>query len=198
MTPDAARLAEIRGSLEAIEPGVWTRAADGEGEFVEARGEMGELLPVARFHPGATREEMEFVVGAPAAVRFLIGLVDRARARMREIDAGASGVVRQAHHEGHRGRSAGSGAGSTGSSHGELVEPRTKDFAAEASMNCKKPAFKLFLHERHGLEKPLTTERAAQKLRSLLGVASRRELNAGGDALARWRQVRADFREWRR
>jgi hypothetical protein len=54
MSGEAQRLAGIRGALDAIAPAIWTRAADDAGEFVEARGEMGELLEVVRFHPGAT------------------------------------------------------------------------------------------------------------------------------------------------
>jgi len=37
----------------------------------------------------------------------------------------------------------------------------------------------------------------AQRLRSLLGVTSRREINEGGAALERWKQIRAEYREWR-
>ena len=201
LTSDSARLAGIRGSLDAIAPGIWTRAADGEGEFVEARGEMGELVPVVRFHPGATLDERRFVADAPEAVRFLLRLVDRAisasRAASRAAPAGAPAGAADG------GRAPVGAAPSAG---GGAIS-QAKDFAAEAAIKCQSPAFKLFLHERHGLERPLTTERAAQKLRSLLGVRSRRELNVGRDAagaqtgnpegLARWKQIRADFREWR-
>jgi hypothetical protein len=74
-------------------------------------------------------------------------------------------------------------------------------------MLCASPAFMLFLHERHGLEKPMTAERAAQKLRSVLGVVSRREINdvrrdATGalienPALAAWKDLRRDFQVWK-
>jgi hypothetical protein len=52
--------------------------------------------------------------------------------------------------------------------------------------------------ERHGLDSPATTERAAQKLRSLLGVTSRRELNSDADAAARWKRLRGEFEAWKR
>ncbi len=65
-------------------------------------------------------------------------------------------------------------------------------------MACAQPAFKRFLMERHGLESPATNERVAQKLRSLLGVTSRRELNEGGRAEAGWKSLYGEFENWKR
>ncbi|WP_157014883.1 hypothetical protein [Mesorhizobium xinjiangense] len=177
---EGERLREIRAALEAIEPGRWQRAADAEGELVEAFGEQGELLPIARFHPGATADEVAFITDAPAMVRFLLGLVDRAIAASR------------AH-----GRAAPSALASAGAASGEdRAEHAGKNYSAEAAMKCQEPAFKRFLHERHGLDKPMTTERTAQKLRSLLGVTSRADINNGGEALTRWKRLRGEFFEW--
>lgn len=169
---DAARLQNIRASLAAIEPGRWTLAADDEGMFVEAASPMGELLPMARFHPGATSEEMIFVSEAPENIRFLLGLVDRAVRAMRAGREPAPPPADQA--------------------------PVGKDYAAEAAMKCQEPAFKKFLEEKHGLERPLTDERAAQRLRGLLGVTSRRELNQSAAAAERWQRLRDEFQAWRR
>lgn len=79
----------------------------------------------------------------------------------------------------------------------EAYEAAGKDYAAEAAMKCDDPAFKRFLMDRHGLQSPATEERTAQKLRSVLRVTSRRELNDGGEAAARWVQLRRDFEAWR-
>lgn len=166
MTPDAARLTAIRQKLDAIAPGEWMRACDSDGEFVEARGPMGELVPVARFHPGASLAEMEFMADAPRNVAFLLGLVDRAIKRLRP--------AQQA----------------------ERLPAQAKDFAAEAAIKCTEPAFKAWLEEAHALARPLTDERAAQKLRSLLGVTSRAELNNDNAAAVRWRRLRDDFKAW--
>ena len=73
-----------------------------------------------------------------------------------------------------------------------------KDYAAACAMLCKTPAFKSFLERRHGLAKPLTDERVAQKVRSLLGVTSRAELNRPGRAADAWRQLSRAFGEWRK
>lgn len=168
MTQEAARLRSIRASLDAIAPGEWSRACDDKGEFVEARGPMGELLPVARFHAGATVAEMTFMADAPGNVRFLLGLVDRAIRRARDAQPKAKPA------------------------------PDPKDFAAEAAIKCTEPAFKAWLEEAHGLERPLTDDRAAQKLRSLLAITSRSELNSDAAAAERWRKLRGDFNAWLR
>lgn len=172
MTTDAARLARIRALLAAIAPGRWSRVHDADGCFIEAAGPMGELLSVARFHAGASDDEITFACEAPELVAFLLGLVDRAIERMRPKPDTSPPI-------------------------GEpQAEP--KNFAAECAMLCGKPGFKTFLEERHGLERPLTDDRAAQKVRSLLGVTSRAELNDGGRPAEAWRALRSDFAAWRR
>lgn len=166
---EAARLSSIRDQLAAIEPAQWVLASAGDRLFIEAAGPMGELTEIATFHADASSEEMQFAAGAPGNVRFLLDLVDRAIAAAR----------------GNR---------------QPIPEPgqRRKDYAAEAAMKCGEPAFKKFLMERHGLESPANDERTAQKLRSMLGVTSRAELNHDAMAAARWKALRGDFDSWRR
>lgn len=167
---DAERLRSIRAHLAAIQPAQWSLAADGDGMLVEARGPAGEFWPLSRFHAGASSDEMRFAADAPETVRFLLALIDRAIDRMRAPDP----------------------------AQGEGRRSAAKDYAAEAAMKCAEPAFRAYLEARHGLERPLTEDRVAQRLRSLLGVTSRRELNDGADAAARWRDLRRDFETWRK
>jgi hypothetical protein len=174
MLSEAARLARIRDQYAAIAPASWSRVHDGDqadaGCFVEALGPMGELSPVLRFCRGATDDEIAFVVDAPDSVRFLLGLVDRAIERMRP--------QREAERR--------------------PADTAPKDFAAECVMKCAEPVFRVFVEEKHGLEPPLTDERVAQKVRGLLGVTSRAELNQPGQAAERWKAMRGAFEAWRR
>lgn len=170
---ESARLATIRASLAAIAPGQWRRAADADGELLMVAGEMrGELIIAARFEAGASDDEKTFIAAAPDTVRFLLGLVDRAIAALRKS----------------QGRTE------------ERDEPAAdqKNYAAECAMKCGEAAFKVFLEEKHGLERPLTDERAAQRVRTLIGVTSRKELNSDAHAAARWRALRDDFASWKR
>lgn len=169
---DSERLAAIRADLGALEARDWTRVEDGEGGFVEATAEFGERVVLLRFDPVSSPAERQFVADAPDTVRFLLGLVDRAIDRLRTPAAGNEAP-------------------------GPIADER-KNYAAEAAMKCGEAAFKVFLGERYGLERPMTDERTAQKLRSILGVTSRRDLNSDDAAAALWKKLRGEYADWRR
>lgn len=166
---DTIRLRAVRQALAQVAPGKWTRVHDEAGAFIEAQGEMGELFRLARFDE-ATVDEIDFVVDAPERDRFLLRLLDQAFATIRAL----KGQPEQA------------------------PAPVLKNYAAECALKCREPAFKVFLEQRHGLDAPLTDDRAAQKVRSLLGVSSRGELNGGGRAVESWKALRADFMAWKK
>lgn len=166
LSPDARRLLAIRQSLDQIAPGDWTRVHGEDGAFIEARAEMGELFVLARFDASASFEEIAFAVDAPENVRFLLRLLDAAFREIRKLKG---------------------------------LEPSQvdhKDYAAECAMKCAEPAFMRFLVDRHGLEAPVDRERAAQKVRSLLRVTSRKALNEGGRAADAWKALRGEFDAW--
>jgi hypothetical protein len=169
---DTARRAGIRARLDAIAPGQWSRVHDGDGCFIEARGPMGELFPVLRFAAGASDDEIMIVADLPETLAFLLKLIDRAIEKLKP--------PRQ------------------GEERGEAASSDPKNYAAECAMKCGEPVFRVFLEQRHGLERPLTDERVAQKVRQMLGVTSRREINDTERAAAAWRQLRGEFDAWRR
>lgn len=72
---------------------------------------------------------------------------------------------------------------------------RTKDYAAECAMQCGKQSFLMFLHERHGLE-AADGERVKTRVRSILRIQSRAELNTDENARQRWFSLRAEFKSW--
>jgi hypothetical protein len=171
---DAAKLRAIRASLDAIAPADWTRVHGETGAFIESRGEMGELFVMLRFDE-ATPDEIAFACDAPETVAFLLRLIDEAFGTIRAL-------------KGQPPRS--------NPAKGEPAAIDPKNYAAECAMKCQEPAFKVFLKERHGLDGSMTDDRAAQKVRSLLGVTSRKELNDGGRASAAWKALRGDFANW--
>lgn len=178
-TADAQRLARIRASLAEIAPGEWRRVQDGPDALVMARGDFGEPTTLLRFEH-ASLAEIEFVADAVETVRFLLGLVDRAIERMRALpaDPPASESARQPD--------------------GEPEPSAAKNFAAECAMLCVRPVFKAFLEDKHGLERPLTDDRVTAKVRAMLGVPSRADLNIDEKAAARWRALRGEFQAWKR
>lgn len=76
--------------------------------------------------------------------------------------------------------------------------PEEKDYTAQAAMLCSDPAFKRFMADKHGAESPLTDERVATRLRSVLRISSRRELNENEPAATRWKTLFNSFENWKR
>lgn len=169
---DTQRLAAIRADLAALETQGWTRVEDSAGGFVEATAEFGERIVLLRFDALASDTEKQFIADAADNMRFMLSLVDRAINRMRAPPSAQPPA-------------------------GPIHDDR-KNYAAEAAMKCGEGRFQTFLAERHGLEPPLDEKRTAQKLRSLLGIASRRDLNDDDAAAARWKKLRGDYEAWRR
>ncbi|RWG76151.1 MAG: hypothetical protein EOQ69_32440 [Mesorhizobium sp.] len=175
LSPDAARLKAVRASLDAISPAVWLRAQDESGPLIEARADYGEIVVLARFSEHASPDEVAFAADAPDTVRFLLRLLDQAFAKIRtlrpELPRDNPAI-------------------------GEPTARDVKNFAAECALKCQDARFKVYLEEKHGLERPLTNERVEQRVRSILRVQSRKELNDGGQAAERWKALRAGFAAW--
>lgn len=169
---EAARLAAIRRRVEALDGAGWLLSADGDTTMLDARGRDGSLVTIARFEACAAPEEIELAAAALDDLRFMLDLVGRAIVALRPRPAAAADMGRRAE--------------------------RLPDHTTEAAMLCADPAFRRFLMDCHGLESPATDERVAQKVRSLLGVTSRREINQTDGARAGWIALRDSFRAWKR
>lgn len=173
MKPQDIEFRRIREKLAALNGDDWQLCCDGDVSFIEAKTRDGELNKIATFHPGATPDEIDMVVGAPRMAAFMLDLVDRAIAAVRQVAPRQNAPRQDRQH-------------------------KRRDFAAEAAMKCDDAVFKAFLEEQHGLERPLTSDRAAQRLRSILKIKSRKELNENSAAADRWQNFRAAFEAWKR
>ncbi|MEP9389636.1 hypothetical protein [Mesorhizobium sp. KR9-304] len=195
---DAQRLAAIRQSLAEIETVGWTLVEDGEGGFLEAIEEFGVHVTLLRFDAAATPAEKMFIADAVETTRFLLKLVDRAIDKLRTDSSASRAEGTPAGRDmGPDARSGLRPAAGRNAPAGPVHDDR-KNYAAEASIKCGEMKFQNFLAQQHGLEPPLTDERTAQKLRSLLGVTSRKALNDDDQAAARWKKLRGEFNDWLR
>lgn len=172
---DTERMRAIRARRAAVSSGAWVRAHDGISDLLMARAEMGEDVRLLRFDDAASAAEMDLVAAALDDLDFMIGLVDRA---VQAVKAA---------------RAAGDGNAAAGE-----PEARRPNFAAEAGMLCTEGRFQQFLAELHGLERPTTNDGAAQRVRSLLAISSRADLNDDDKAAARWRRLRSQYQDWKR
>jgi hypothetical protein len=71
-----------------------------------------------------------------------------------------------------------------------------KKHASECAMLCHKPAFGVFMFERHGAGDAHCPDDVADAVRKTLGIASRSVLNRDDAAVARWIDLRAEYSAW--
>lgn len=167
-SPNQKRLDAIRNRLELASKS-WGINADDEGTHLLA-GDSGDEV-IAIVPTSANLDDRELVLRAPEDLRWMAErygkLAERLRAAEREL---------------------------------ERLQPsqgEPKNYATECAMKCQEPAFRVFLEERHGLTKPLNDERVATRVRSILNIGSRADLNTDRAAAARWRDLVKSYDAWR-
>jgi hypothetical protein len=172
---DRAILAAVRSRLDQASFG-WQLSRD--GEKLEAT-----LVPNTRpvtivtLTTDCGHEDRDFLVNAHADITFLLRLLGEAFRTIRMQSQGGQSTQLQ------RRQAAPAG--------------EAKDFAAECAMKCGDQLFRRYLIERHALVDATDEIRVATRVRSILAVKSRGELNTDPNAAARWKNLRADFDAWR-
>lgn len=79
----------------------------------------------------------------------------------------------------------------------EPTAEKLANYAAECAMKCEDRKFREYLRVCHGVDVS-DAERIATRIRSMLSIRSRAELNSDPEAAARWRQLVGDFEAWGR
>ncbi|RVM91496.1 hypothetical protein [Sinorhizobium meliloti] len=171
-SPQQKRMDAIRNRV-ALATSDWGIQSDGGKICLTAASKEGTFL-VATIAEGAPIGDSEMVLNAPYDLIWLLGTYDALAGRYRAVVAELRRHAPPQHQQ------------------------KPKDYAAECAMKCAEPAFKKFLEECHGLARPLTDDRVATKVRSILAIGSRAELNDDFAAAARWQDLRSAFDAWRR
>lgn len=179
---EAATLRTVAAHVDALDGDRWQIAALGSETLLDAVGPDNSRVTILTFTAHAKPEEIELVAGALDHARIMLDVITRAKkALLRAADGeGGQPLPRP-------------------SDTAPPVTPAKKNHAAEAAMLCERAAFRNWLIERHGLDLKGTaddvarTARAAQKLRSLLGVTSRKAINEDDAVRDRWIALRQDY-----
>ena len=164
---EATRLFAIRNRVALLDGARVMLASDGDGMMLDVAGADGSIVTIARMTGHASPEEIELLAHGLDDNRFLLHLLDRAIARLRP------------------------------SPPPEPARRTWRDHTTEAAMLCDSRVFQRFLAELHGLEPPHDKDRAAQRLRSVLGITSRKAINEDDGARQRWIALRQDFYTWK-
>ncbi|MDX0849212.1 hypothetical protein GOD74_12405 [Sinorhizobium medicae] len=171
-SPQQKRMDAIRNRVALATPD-WGIESDGGRLCLTAASREGTFL-ITTIADGVPIGDSEMVLNAPCDLIWLLGTYDALAGRYRTLVAELRRHAPPQH------------------------EQKPKDYAAECAMKCAEPVFKKFLEERHSLAKPLTDDRAATTVRSILNIRSRSELNNNPAAAARWQDLRNAFDAWRR
>ncbi|MCP5036570.1 MAG: hypothetical protein GY945_03105 [Rhodobacteraceae bacterium] len=133
-------------------------------------------------------EVAEFLFSAHGDIVFLLGLVDRAIAKIKNGHEHSSGneAKPEASAEAARVSRARAGPAQAG-----IAVSANKDYAAQAAIACTKPAFVKFLGQRFGVDDP-DPDQTTDMLLQELDISSRSELNAAG----RWMELNQQFNTW--
>ncbi len=180
LSADAKRLARIRERAGVI-PAVNAAYSDGAW-LLEWDDPVHGRVEMARFAQDVPQEIIDLRGAAGDDIRFLVTLVERARARIRSLESG---------------RKPAQGMGLDFRGGGRTVR-EGKDYAAECAMKCTDPQFRAFLVSMHGLEHGSDQEFLVGKVRQILEVASRKDLNTNAVAALRWRELVHAFETWQR
>lgn len=168
-SPNQKRLDAIRNRLELASK-EWGINADDQGTHLLAGDSGNETIAI--LPASANLDDRELVLRAPDDLRWMTErygkLAERLRAAEREL--------------------------------ARMRPPQSepKNYATECAMKCQEAGFRVFLEERHGLTKPLNDERVTTRIRSILNVRSRADLNTDRAAAARWRDLVKSYDAWRR
>lgn len=170
--------AELRPSPAQIRMNAIRRRVEGaspdwrivdDGRLGMTAGQSAEQFAVLTFDPKADIGDQEIVAHARDDLAWLLATYDRLARHYRETIAEKERAERTR---------------------------KSKDFAAECAMLCGQHAFRTFLQERHGLD-TADRERIETRVRSILAIQSRAEINTDENARQRWFSLRAEFKQWK-
>ncbi|TWD54513.1 hypothetical protein FB480_103425 [Agrobacterium vitis] len=168
----AALLPKIRQTVALAAP-EWSVAVDHNGErtILTREGHGFPALPVARLAKSPPFDDAELVINAYRNAAALLVLLDRRTQQVAEAQQQAARL--QAEND-------------------QLKAPK---LARDCAMLCAKAEFQAFLRECHGLEST-GKDAAANRVRSILNIGSRSDLDHDQAAAHKWANLKKDFRKW--
>lgn len=168
---DKAKLEQLAEIARRMEGDWWGMEADGETIKLVARRSTGEDVTLGHFSTDALPDEIELICGAFDLLLLLMRTRARAREEFRELR-------RQLGQEEKR--------------------LREGDFAANAAMHCGERPFQRFLEEASQCG-PVRDKLAADtRLKGLLNITSKKQINEDAAAQGRWIAFRGRYEHWMR
>lgn len=150
----------------------WSMESDDGGTHIVAYRDDGEVERIATIHAAARAEEMEVLCRALETLRFTLAMIGRAKAKIREMSAASPDA--------------------------ESRPKQQTNYGFMAKSLCEQRLFWRYLEHREPLGR-IDNERAANtRLKGLLAIQSKADLNSDEKARAAFLSLRADYYRWKR
>ncbi|MFT2213098.1 hypothetical protein ACLJYM_14540 [Rhizobium giardinii] len=164
---EKARLVRLRAIAAQLVGDKWAlESSDGRTRIVTHRS-TGDRELLCTVHADVLPHEYELITGAFDLLVLFLNLQDRASVKVRDLMAALDNTAK---------------AG------------RAKDFAAQAAMLCQSVSFRRFLETKGG---PVADAQAADtRLKGLLSITSKKQLNDDEAARKRFLSLRGDYDFW--
>ncbi|KQU79833.1 hypothetical protein ASD00_36100 [Ensifer sp. Root31] len=161
---ERARLIRYRDISDRLTGDVWELDVDGGVSRIIARRSSGESVALCTIHSDALAHELELIAGAADLLSFFLGLQDRAAVAVRDL-------------------------------RGQLDRrERAKRPASQvAAILCGKPTFQRFLEGKGAGGAVNSTREADTRLKFLLNINSKTQLDEDASCAARFRDLRGDY-----
>jgi hypothetical protein len=164
---DTIRLGAIRRRHQEASTD-WAFTVTDEGEALTARViPVEEPYTVLTFGKECTASDRALISHAPDDLGFTLGLLDRAFAAIRQLRKAL-----------------------------DRNTPKPKDYAAECAMKVRDPDFQLFMMQVHGVDNASDPIRIDNRIKSMLRITSKKELNDNQDAATAWRELVGASEAW--
>lgn len=165
------KLDKLRGIADRLNGDVWSMDGGRDGIHVFTTRATGEEVRILTIHNEALPDEQELIGFALDHLFFFLGFVGRASRVVRELRAELDRFV---------------GA------------KRAENFGFQAKSLCEKASFWRFL-EAQGLDGAINSRQAAEtRLKGMLAISSKSELNSDEAARKRFLALRANYYRWQR
>ncbi|NSY10793.1 hypothetical protein G6L14_02030 [Agrobacterium vitis] len=171
----AKLLDEIR-RVDALATAEWLRGLDPATRVpILSVREAGSstVQDIATLRPGISFDDEQMLIKGRAWIRFLLSMLDTAFDHIRAQNMEIRNLERKA-------------AGK---------EP--PNYAAECAMASQQNDFRLWLIDQHGMDPSADADRIKTRVRTMLQINSRAELNTNPAAASRWQRMKKDFETWK-
>jgi hypothetical protein len=165
------KLEKLRGIAERLTGDTWYIEGDDDGIHVLTLRQTGEQVKILTFHHEALPDEQDLIAGALDNMFLFLGFVGRAVQRVKELRDEMDKLLKRR---------------------------RSENYGFQAQSLCQKIAFWRFLETRGAGGAIASATAADTRLKFLLDIKSKGDLNVSEVARQRFFKLRSDFYAWQR